>query len=119
MREAFRRIVHNADVPPIRFHDLRHTQGSLLIKEGVPVKVVSERLGHANVAHTIQTYQHLLPGMQADVARTSHRLAAPDHERHGGTPEEQRPTQENASTTLKAQVPRPGPSLTRWWRGKD
>lgn len=75
--QAFQRIVNNADVPPLRFHDLRHTHGSLLIKEGVPVKVVSERLGHAHIAHTIQTYQHLLPGMQADAARTYQRLTAP------------------------------------------
>lgn len=75
--EAFRRIVHNAEVTPIRFHDLRHTHGSLLIREGVPLKVVSERLGHAHIAHTIQTYQHLLPGMQADAARTAERLARP------------------------------------------
>ena len=37
-------------------------------KEGVPVKVVSERLGHATAAFTIETYQHVLPGMQADAA---------------------------------------------------
>lgn len=75
--EAFRRIVHNADVPTLRFHDLRHTHGSLLIKEGIPVKVVSERLGHANIAHTMQTYQHVLPGMQADAADATERLANP------------------------------------------
>ena len=75
--EAFRRIVHNADVPSIRFHDLRHTHGSLLIKEGIPVKVVSERLGHAHIAHTMQTYQHLLPGMQADAALVAERLCQP------------------------------------------
>jgi integrase len=62
----------------MRFHDLRHTHGSLLLKEGVPVKVVSERLGHAQIAHTIQTYQHLLPGMQADAANITERLAAPN-----------------------------------------
>jgi len=75
--ESFRRIVHNAGIPRIRFHDLRHTHGSLLIKDGIPVKVVSERLGHAHIAHTIQTYQHLLPGMQADAARAVERLATP------------------------------------------
>ena len=75
--EAFRRIVHNAGIPTMRFHDLRHTHGSLLIKEGVPVKVLSERLGHAHIAHTLETYQHLLPGMQADAARTAERLADP------------------------------------------
>ena len=77
LAQAFARIVRNAGVPIIRFHDLRHTHGSLLIKEGVPVKVVSERLGHANIAFTIQTYQHVLPGMQADAARVYQRLAAP------------------------------------------
>ena len=45
--QTFGRIVRNAGLPHMRFHDLRHTHGSLLIKEGVPVKVVSERLGHA------------------------------------------------------------------------
>jgi integrase len=75
--EAFRRIVHNAGVPAVRFHDLRHTHGSLLITDGIPVKVVSERLGHANVAFTIQTYQHLLPGMQAAAATAAERLAKP------------------------------------------
>ena len=86
--QSFRRIVANADIPPLRFHDLRHTHGSLLIKEGIPVKVVSERLGHAHIAHTIQTYQHLLPGMGADAARTVERLAgARSHDRSsdGGT----------------------------------
>jgi len=61
----------------LRFHDLRHTHGSLLIKEGIPVKVVSERLGHAHIAHTIQTYQHLLPGMGAEAAARFERLAGP------------------------------------------
>lgn len=77
VQESFRRLVNKTDVPRIRFHDLRHTHGSLLIKEGVPVKVVSERLGHANVAFTIQTYQHLLPGMQAEAAKTYERLTRP------------------------------------------
>lgn len=77
VHQAFRRIVDNAGVPTLRFHDLRHTHGTLLIKEGIPVKVVSERLGHANIAHTMQTYQHVLPGMQADAADTTERLANP------------------------------------------
>lgn len=41
------------------------------------MKVVSERLGHAQIAHTMQTYQHVLPGMQADAADTTERLANP------------------------------------------
>ena len=75
--EAFVRIAHNASIPPIRFHDLRDTHGSLLIKDGIPVKVVSERLGHANIAFTMQTYQHILPGLQAEAARAAERLTRP------------------------------------------
>lgn len=77
LSQTFERIARRASVPVIRLHDLRHTHGTLLIKEGVPVKVVSERLGHANIGFTIQTYQHVLPGMQADAARTYERLTTP------------------------------------------
>jgi integrase len=52
----------------IRLHDLRHTHATILLKAGVPVKVVSERLGHSSPAFTIDVYQHVLPGMQADAA---------------------------------------------------
>ena len=62
-------------MPVIRLHDLRHTHCTLLIKAGVPVKVVSERLGHATPAFTIDTYQHVLPGMQANAARTFEQLS--------------------------------------------
>lgn len=62
------RKVAKLDVPTISLHDLRHTHATLLLKAGVPVKVVSERLGHANVAFTMSIYQHVLPGMQAEAA---------------------------------------------------
>jgi len=52
----------------IRLHDLRHTHATLLLKAGVPVKVVSERLGHANAMITLGTYAHVMPGMQAGAA---------------------------------------------------
>jgi integrase len=68
--QAFERLIAKLDLPRIRFHDLRHTHATLLLKEGVPPKVVSERLGHASVAFTMQVYQHVLPGMQADAAAT-------------------------------------------------
>ena len=74
--QAFERIVARAGVPKIRLHDVRHTHGTLLIKAGVPVKVVSERLGHANPVFTIDTYQHVLPGMQAEAARIFEKLIA-------------------------------------------
>jgi integrase len=50
----------------LRFHDLRHTHASQLLKAGVPVKVVSERLGHATASITLDVYSHVLPGMQAE-----------------------------------------------------
>lgn len=68
--QIFDRTVARLDVPAISLHDLRHTHASLLLRAGVPVKVVSERLGHANVAFTMNVYQHVLPGMQAHAAGT-------------------------------------------------
>ena len=76
--QTFNRIVKRAEVPRIRLHDLRHTHGTLLIKAGVPVKVVSERLGHGNPAFTIDTYQHILPGMQAEAAGVFEKLISPE-----------------------------------------
>ncbi len=70
--QLFARIVARSGLPHIRFHDLRHTHASLLVAAGVPVKVVSERLGHVHLSFTIHTYQHLLPGMSAEAA---HRFA--------------------------------------------
>lgn len=52
----------------IHLHDLRHTHATLLLKAGVPVKVVSERLGHATVMITLETYAHVMPGMQSEAA---------------------------------------------------
>ena len=66
--QAFERAQRRLDVSPIRFHDLRHTHASLLLRDRVPIKVVSERLGHSNPAFTMTTYQHVLPGMQDDAA---------------------------------------------------
>jgi integrase len=67
--QLFDRVVKRTPaLPRIRFHDLRHTHASLLIMAGVPIKVVSERLGHSHPAFTMHTYQHLLPGMSAAAA---------------------------------------------------
>jgi integrase len=76
--QSFERIARRADLRVIRLHDLRHTHGTMLIAAGVPVKVVSERLGHATPAFTIDTYQHVMPGMQADAARIFEKLIVGD-----------------------------------------
>jgi integrase len=66
--QLFDRIVRRTELPRIRLHDLRHTHAWLLLAAGAPIKVVSERLGHAHPAFTMHTYQHLLPGMSATAA---------------------------------------------------
>jgi integrase len=64
----FRARVDGAGLPAIRFHDLRHTHASLALQAGIPAKVVSERLGHATVAFTLDVYSHVVPGLQEDAA---------------------------------------------------
>jgi integrase len=55
-------------VPLIRLHDLRHTHATLLLATGEPVRLVSERLGHASAVVTMAVYAHVLPGSQAEAA---------------------------------------------------
>ncbi|HUV44548.1 MAG TPA: site-specific integrase, partial [Dehalococcoidales bacterium] len=55
-------------LPPIRFHDARHTHASLMLKQGIHPKVVQERLGHSTIAVTLDTYSHVAPGIQAAAA---------------------------------------------------
>ena len=66
--DAFQRHLRAADMPRIRFHDLRHTHATLALSAGVHPKVVSERLGHASVAFTLDTYSHAVPAMQEEAA---------------------------------------------------
>ncbi len=68
LSKAFRRLVRAANVTPITLHGLRHTHISHLLMDGVHVKVVSERAGHANVTTTLNVYAAYIPNMQADVA---------------------------------------------------
>jgi integrase len=63
-----RKALGEDQLPTIRLHDLRHTHATLLLADGVPVKVVSERLGHANATITLTVYQHVHPGMGREAA---------------------------------------------------
>jgi integrase len=63
-------LLERAGLPRIRPHDLRHTAATLLLARGVPVKVVSEMLGHANVGITLSIYGHVLPHMQQQAVST-------------------------------------------------
>ncbi len=78
--------------PNIRFHDLRHTAATLMLQEGVYPKVVSERLGHATTAITMDLYQHVTPTLQREAAVALDRVLSPhpsnfspDGDRRGGS----------------------------------
>ena len=57
-----------AGLPRIRLHDVRHSYATAALASGTSPKIVSERLGHANAAFTMQTYMHVIPGMDAAAA---------------------------------------------------
>jgi integrase len=61
-------LLGRSGLPNIRFHDLRHTCAKLLLTKGVHPKMVSEMLGHSSIAITLDTYSHLIPGMQEAAA---------------------------------------------------
>ena len=58
-----------AGLKGIRLHDARHSHASLMLKQGVHPKVVSERLGHASIQITLDTYSHVAPGLQEAAAK--------------------------------------------------
>ncbi len=59
-------MVKKAGLGGVRFHDLRHTFASLMFLRGAKPKVISEALGHASVAFTMDVYSHIIEGMQED-----------------------------------------------------
>ena len=67
--KQFHALLARAELPEMRFHDLRHTMATLLLESDVHPKKVQERLGHSSIAITIDTYSHVLPSMHQDVAR--------------------------------------------------
>ncbi len=66
---AFAALVRRSGLTGLRLHDLRHTHATQLLSQGVHPKIVSERLGHSTVGITLDTYSHVLPGMQEDAAQ--------------------------------------------------
>lgn len=74
----FRRAVRASGLPTLHLHSLRHTHASLLLAKGVPIKVVSERLGHATVALTLDIYAHVLPAQDGAAADVFGELLDPD-----------------------------------------
>jgi integrase len=69
VRRSFKEVLRGAELPDLRLHDLRHTTATLLLTQGVHPRVVMETLGHSQVSLTLDTYSHVLPGLQAEAAR--------------------------------------------------
>ncbi|WP_158680054.1 site-specific integrase [Deinococcus sp. NW-56] len=77
LQRTFQALMDGAGVPHIRFHDLRHTAASLLIRQGVPAKVVANRLGHVDPTFTLKVYTYVYDDQRAQAALSLETLLAP------------------------------------------
>jgi len=66
LTRMFKKLLKDAELPNIRFHDLRHSAATILLSMGVHPKVVQELLGHSSISMTMDTYSHVLPSMQQE-----------------------------------------------------
>jgi integrase len=64
----FQKVLTDAGLPSVRFHDLRHSCATLLLSLGVPAKLVQETLGHSSYQLTMDTYSHMIPALRNEVA---------------------------------------------------
>ncbi|WP_420481171.1 tyrosine-type recombinase/integrase [Bacillus mycoides] len=69
-RDTFKTYLKKSELKNIRFHNLRHTHATLLLKQGVHPKIVSERLDHKDVFITLNRYSHFSPSLQKDAVKT-------------------------------------------------
>ncbi len=69
VRRSFKTLLSSAELLEMRLHDLRHSTTTLLLGQGVHPRVVMETLGHSQVSLTLDTYSHVLPGLQAEAAK--------------------------------------------------
>ena len=65
---AWTNLANRVGLKGIRLHDARHTHASLMLKQGIHPKIVQERLGHASIQITLDTYSHVAPGLQQAAA---------------------------------------------------
>lgn len=65
----FATLIRRKKFPHVRFHDLRHSHGTQLLKHGIYPKVVSERPGHSKIGITLDKYSHVMRGMQEEAAQ--------------------------------------------------
>ncbi|MEN6414425.1 MAG: site-specific integrase [Veillonellales bacterium] len=72
---TFKKVLQNAGIKrKFRFHDLRHTHATLLLEQGINIKVVSERIGHSTIRITLDTYSHVVKSMQDDAVAVIQQL---------------------------------------------
>jgi integrase len=69
VRSQWERLRLKADLPKMRFHDLRHSHATILLQAGANPKVISERLGHSSIGITMDTYGHVLFELQRDAIK--------------------------------------------------
>ncbi len=65
----FEELVKRAGLQGVRLYDLRHFHATMLLQEGTNPKIVQERLGHSSFAVTMDTYSHVVPGLQVQAAK--------------------------------------------------
>ena len=73
------KIAEDAGLPIIRFHDLRHTAASIQLNNGIPLLVVSKRLGHSKPSITLDIYGHLIEEYQNEAAEMMDELLTPNY----------------------------------------
>jgi integrase len=74
VNRSFPQLLADAELPRIRFHDLRHTAATLLLGQGIHPKIVSEMLGHASIGITLDLYSHATPTIQREATAAFDRL---------------------------------------------
>lgn len=74
----FRKLLADNNLPHVTFHSLRHLNATLLIREGVPIKNISTRLGHTTISTTMDIYGHALKSAGREAADKMERLFAGD-----------------------------------------
>ena len=84
VRRDFPRLLDAAGLPPMRFHDLRHSCASLLLAQGVAARTVMEVLGHSQISLTLDTYSHVMPQLVQDAANAMDKILHNDRGRGRG-----------------------------------
>jgi site-specific recombinase XerD len=77
LRRSFRLLLNQANLPAIRFHDVRHSTATLLLALGTHPKIVQELLGHSQISMTLDISSHVLPTLQETAMTHLHTLLAP------------------------------------------